>query len=125
MSWVLTGALCVLLVELCLRLPFGPVLSRLVRSSSRALHVVRAKAVSDHWKEKAMAAYARTTFASTFKLALLLGLLLAVATGLVLALERIAPGFEAFILSWLGIGVSVVFACLYVGLRKSLLRDRL
>ncbi|SON56849.1 hypothetical protein HDIA_3308 [Hartmannibacter diazotrophicus] len=122
MNWLLTAILCVLLVELAVRLPLAGAVLGVSGASKRAARVLRAKAISDHWKEKAMGAYARATFASTLKLAGLLIVILAIAFALVLLFEQISSGFESFILGWWGIGFSLVFATLYFSLRKVLLR---
>ncbi|MEM7025993.1 MAG: hypothetical protein AAF637_25940 [Pseudomonadota bacterium] len=124
MNWVLTALLCVLLVELALRLPFTAVVRILGRSSNRALHTLRAKSVSDHWKEKAMGAYARTTFLMSLKLASLLVLLLGVAVIAIVGLEQIFKGFQGFIVGWQGLGFSVVVASLYLTVRGKLLHGR-
>lgn len=119
MNWFLTAILCVLLVELALRLPFASTISEVIRSIEKAFHVIRAKAVSDHWKEKALAAYAQITFFSSIKLAGLLVVLLTIAAGLVVALGQISGGFESFILGWRGISFSIVFASLYFKVRST------
>jgi hypothetical protein len=121
-NWILTLPFCAVLVELVMRLPFIAVLHRLRVSSSRALHVVRAAKVSDHWKEKAMGAYARQTFAASAKIAALLAVVLGVAAVLVIGLDQISDGFQAFVLSWGGIGLSVIAATLYVMARKAIFR---
>ena len=92
MNWILTLPFCALLVELVMRLPFGTHLRRLQRSSSRAMHVVSAKAVSDHWKEKAMGAYARQTFLATATVAALLVLVLGLAGILVIGIDQVFGG---------------------------------
>ena len=125
MNWFLTAILCVLLVELALRLPFAAVVAGVSKSGGRAVRVVRAKAVSDHWKGKALAAYAQTTFLSSIKLAGLLVVLLTIAAVLVAALEQISGGFQSFILGWRGIGFSIVFASLYLTVRKLIVHGRL
>ena len=125
MNWFLTAILCVLLVELALRLPFAAVVAAVSKTGGRAFRAVRAKAVSDHWKEKAMGAYAQNTFFSSVKLAGLLVVLLTIATVLVLALEQVCDGFQSFILGWRGIGFSIAFASLYLTARKSILHGRL
>ena len=89
------------------------------KSGGKAVRVVRAKTVSDHWKEKALAAYAQTTFFSSIKLAGLLIVLLTIAAVLVVALEQISGGFQSFILGWRGISFSIVFASFYLTVRKS------
>ena len=125
MNWLLTAILCVLLVEFALRLPFAAVVAAVSKTGGRAFRVVRAKTVSDHWKEKALAAYAQTTFFSSIKLAGLLVVLLTIAAVLVVALEQISGGFQNFILGWRGIVFSIVFASFYMTVRKSILHGRL
>lgn len=125
MNWFLTAVLCVLLVELALRLPFAAAVAVLSRSGGKAFRVIRAKSVSDHWKEKALAAYAQTTFLSSIKLAGLLVVLLAVAAVLVVVLEQISSGFQSFILGWRGIAFTIVIASLYLTVRKSIVHGRL
>lgn len=125
MNWFLTAILCVLLVELALRLPFAAALGGVIRSGGRAVRVIRAKAVSDHWKEKALAAYAQTTFFSSIKLAGILVILLAVAAVLVVALEQISGGFQSFILGWRGIAFSIFLASFYLTIRESIVHGRL
>ncbi len=122
MNWLLTMVLCAVLVELVLRLPFLNPLKALHWSSNRAVRLVTAKAVSDHWKEKAMGAYARKTFVASAKIAGLLAIVLGAATLSVLALDRLSDGFQAFILSWTGLGGSVAAASLYVVARKAVIR---
>lgn len=122
MNWLLTIVLCGLLVELTVRLPLLTPLVAIRRSGTRAVHVLTVKNVSDHWKEKAMAAYARSTFTATAKVAGLLSVVLGVAFASVLVLDRLSNGFETFILSWGGIGSTVVIATLYFAVRKPVYR---
>ena len=124
MNWLLTAIVCVLLVELAVRLPFATTVAGLSRSSSRAFSVVRARA-SDHWKEKAMAAYARLTFLSSIRLAGLLAVLLLAAAILVLVFEQISGDFRSFILGWRGIVSGLAFASLYLTARKAIAGGRL
>lgn len=122
MNWLLTIVLCALLVELVLRLPFLNPIKVLSWSSNRALRVITTKGVSDHWKEKAMGAYAQKTFIASGKIAALLAVVLGFATLLVLGLERLFGGFQAFILSWKGLGSSIVAATLYIMARRVVFR---
>ena len=125
MNWFLTAILCVVLVEIALRLPFTDAVARAANYGGRAVRVVRANAVSDHWKEKALAAYAQATFLSSIKLAGFLAVLLTIAAVFVVALEQISGGFQSFILGWRGIGFSIVFASLYPTVRKLIVNGRL
>ena len=125
MNWFLAFVLCVPLVELVVRLPFASALRVLSTSGTKALHVVQSKAISDHWKEKVLCSYAQTTFVASAKLAAFLAVVLGVATLLVLGFERVFEGFQSFILGWAGIGASLVFASLYVALRRMIFHGRL
>ncbi|MGG7567369.1 sulfotransferase [Rhodovulum sp. DZ06] len=120
MNWLLAAALCVALVEMFMALPLAAPLRALTRSAGKAARVVSAKGVSDHWKEKAMGAYARATFAATGRLALLLGLIFAAAYALVLLFDAVSGGFEAFLLSWTGIIATLVLATGYAVARRKL-----
>ena len=120
MNWLLTVLFCAVLVEIVLKLPFLRPLEAILTSSRRAAHVVKAKVVSDHWKEKAMRAYAQRTFVASLKLAGLLALVLGGAALLLLALDRLSDGFQAFVLSWIGLASSVAAASLYIMARKAL-----
>lgn len=122
MNWLLTAALCVLMVEFALRLPLAGALSGVRRAGGKAVHVLSAKGISDHWKEKAMGAYAKMTFISTMKLCGLLIAFLAVAAALVFAFDAVQNGFEAFILDWAGLGASLVFASAYFYIRGKIVR---
>lgn len=117
MNWLFAAVLCVALVELVLRLPFAGTVVRITDSGRRSLRVVRSPAISDHWKERALSAYARNTMIASLRLALLLAVLAAVAAVLVVAFDRILPGFQPFILGWVGVGFSCGFACVYAWVR--------
>jgi len=81
--------------------------------------------VSDHWKEKAMLAYAGMMFSCSLKLAGWLLFLGAGAVLLIITFDQISRGFSSFIVSWQGIGLSIVFASLYLAVRKLLIHARL
>jgi len=122
-NWLLTAFLCAVLVEVALRLPFARAVAGVVRSGRRAVWVLRAKA-SDHWKEKAMGAYAKSTFLGSMTLAVLIAALLAVAVVLALVFDLVAPGYMAFLVGWQGILASVVLAFAYYYARKAVLGGR-
>ena len=123
MIFVLTALLCVILVELAVRLPFATAISRLAAAGGRSVRILRSKSVSDHWKEKAIGAYARMTFRASMELATFLGLVLLAASALIWVFEQAVDGFQDFILGWGGIGFTVVFASLYLAVRSRLLRS--
>jgi hypothetical protein len=82
---------------------------------------VGASGISDHWKEKAMGAYARTTFSATFLLALLIAAVIGVAGALIFGFEAVGlSGFFDFMLTWQGILFTIVAASAYAWLRGRL-----
>lgn len=121
MNWSLTLVLCIVLVEVFLRMPFLPSLVAITRTTARSMRVMRARGVSDHWKEKAMGAYARRTFMASLTLAGLLLAIAALATVLIVAFEQVSAGFGSFVLSWTGLIASVLAATLYVAVRRKVL----
>jgi len=60
------------------RLPIMPTLGAVLATTKRALHVVRASGISDHWKEVVVPRYALRIMIGTLSLALCLAALLAV-----------------------------------------------
>lgn len=122
MNWLFLILLSVVLVELLVRLPLLSPLTDISRTSRQAMHVAVTRSISDHWKERAMGAYARRTMLATCRLAALLSLVGLAATVIVLAFGLMSAGFEHFVLGWQGIAGSLVFACLYAVFRSFLFR---
>lgn len=119
---MLTLPLSALLVEIAMRIPFGTQLRDLQRFSGRAVHVISAGQISDHWKEKAMRAYAGHTCIAALKLAACLAAVLGAATIVVVGLEQLFQGFQSFVLSWAGIAACAVSATLYWTMRREMSR---
>ena len=121
MNWALTLLLCIVMVEMLLRMPLLPSLTAIVRTSERSMRLLRASGVSDHWKEKAMGAYARRTFLASVTLAGLIMIVAALAALLVLLFDQVSETFGAFVLSPTGLVVSLLTGTLYVVLRRKFL----
>lgn len=120
MSWVLLALFCALLVELAVRLPFVPILTRARTTTGKALHVFGSRAISEHWKEKVMLTYSLVTLGCSLGLAGLLIVLGVAALLLVLAFDLLDPTFSGLVTSGWGIAVSVGLACLYLPIRRFL-----
>jgi len=114
----LSAVLSVLLVEIVLRLPFADVLAEGRATAKKALWTVRARGVSDHWKEKVMLAYSGRMFASSFRLGGLVLLVGAAAVVATVVVDRIWSGFAEFVVSARGILATVVWASVYLAARK-------
>lgn len=120
MTWLLTAILCVMLIELMMRLPLPAAVSGISTVSAKALHVLTARGISDHWKEKVLLAYARNLFIATLKLAGLLLMVAAVALGLILVFDGLGTGTGEFIGSVPGLLYSTAVATGYFLLRRRL-----
>ena len=118
LSWIVAAALCAGLVEIGLRLPFPRTIADMTTAGRKAARTAASRRISDHWKEKAMGAYARTTFAATVQLAAMIVVLLGGAAFLVVSIDTAGlHGFSGFMTGALGLAFSCVFACLYAWLR--------
>ena len=114
MTWVLTGILTVMLVELFLRLPLIVTAVAIVVTARRAMRTLQRRGASDHWKEKASQAYAVRMLRATIMLAACLGVVAIAGAILALGMERLAPGFGLTLLSWAGLIISLAVATVYV-----------
>ncbi len=118
MIWVATILFCFVLVEVALRLPFGNALSALTRSTQRASRTMASRRISDHWKEKAIGAYAGRTFRASGTLAVLILGLAAVAAAFAWVLGAIlGRDLFAFLLTLPGLLLSAFVASLYAWMR--------
>ena len=120
MTWVVTTVLCIILIELVVRIPLPAVISEIRIVTRKALHTLGAKSISDHWKEKAILAYASSLLNSTMKLAGLLMAIGAIAVLLIFVLDYFGFRVGEFIVSWAGILFSIVVATVYYTIRKLL-----
>jgi hypothetical protein len=118
MTWILTTVLCIVLIEFVVRIPLSAVALEIISVSRKALHIMGAKSVSDHWKEKVMLAYAGSLFKSTMKLAGFLVTFGAIALLLIFVFDFFGSSIGEFIVTWIGILFSVVVATVYITIRK-------
>lgn len=118
MIWALTTILCVILVEIVVRLPLPVVISQINVIGRKAMHTLGTKSVSDHWKEKAILAYAFSLFFSTIKIAGYLVAIGVVAVFLVIVFDYFGVMVGEFIMSWRGVLFSFIVATLYFMIRK-------
>jgi len=105
-------------VELALRLPLLTPAGRIAATSQKALRMMANGAVSDHWKERAMLAYAGRTFAAVGLFVLALAALLGALAVIALSIDVIAPGFSAFLVSLPGLGLTLVAATVWMLVRR-------
>ncbi|MEJ2033378.1 MAG: hypothetical protein P8Y63_10150 [Deltaproteobacteria bacterium] len=88
--------------------------------AGKALHIMGAKSVSDHWKEKVVLAYSRSLFSLTMKLAAFLAIIGATGILFVYTSSLINDTIIHFIISQGGILLSMAVAGIYLSIRKFL-----
>lgn len=118
MNWALALILVALTIEAARHLPIFRALSDVRAIGQKALAVMQTDGVSDHWKEKAMAAYASKMFRATGVLAGLLLALFAGIAGLAIIFDFVAPGYVSFLLGWPGLTFATIAGCGYLIVRQ-------
>lgn len=120
MNYLLIVLASFIAVELFVRLPVIDQVHQLFGTTHKAGHIIAARAVSDHWKERVMLRYAREIMLSSVKLVVFMtaALFCAVLPAL-LVRELIDPdlSIEALFSSWSAVAVSLVAATAYYLLR--------
>ena len=109
---------CILSVEVFIRLNFISRIVLILKVTKRVTYVIPNNNISDHWKEKVIPAYALKIM--KYSLQILLILLLIIS--LFFIADYFFNDFLAFTFSWIGIIESMVFAFGYIYLRKSLIK---
>lgn len=115
-------AVCCAGTELFARLPVVMIARRMAQGAADARHIVRSRAISDHWKEKAMAVYAGRMARQTLALASAFLLLAGVAAALLALMAPIAPEAGHILTSAGGIMLGLGTAIVYFAMRCWLVR---
>ena len=118
MIHLLVSLICILSVEVFIRLNFLSYLDSILKVTKRVTYVIPKSNISDHWKEKVIPAHALRIM--KYSLQILLILLLIIS--LFFISDFFFNDFLAFTFSWVGIIESMVFAFGYVYLRKSFIK---
>ncbi len=125
MNYFLVSLASFIAVELFVRLPVIDQVHQLFGTTHKAGHIITARAVSDHWKERVMLRYAREIMLSSVKLVIFMtGVLCLAVLPAFLVRELVDPGLsiEALFSSWTAVGVSLVAATAYYVLRARFAR---
>tara|TARA_A100001015_G_scaffold34141_1_gene37809 strand:- start:547 stop:903 length:357 start_codon:yes stop_codon:yes gene_type:complete len=105
---------CILSVEVFIRLNFLSHLDSILKVTKKVTYVIPKNNISDHWKEKVIPAYALKIMKYSLQILLILLLILS----LFFITNLFYNNFLAFTLSLIGIIESMVFAFGYVYLRR-------
>ena len=109
---------CIVSVEVFIRLNFLSLLDSILKVTKKVIYVISQNNISDHWKERAVPAYALRIMRYSLQILLILLLILS----LFLIADFFFNDFLALTLSLIGIIESMVFAFGYVYLRKSVIK---
>ncbi len=106
-----------IVAELFIRLPIIGTVRRSSDIATKSATLIRAPKISDHWKERALPAYAGALFMQTLRL----GAMIALALSPVIAALAVSSLFDAPLMSLLvsipGIALSVAAAGIYAFVR--------
>ncbi len=114
MFHLLLSLVCILSIEIFIRLNFFHLLGLLLRVTKKVIHVMPASNISDHWKERVILIYALIMMKRSIQMLLIILLIIA----LFFIVDYIKNDFIKFSLSLLGIIDSICFAFGYLYLRK-------
>lgn len=123
MNYLAVCMLCVLGVELFIRLPFARHISALGSVSRKSARVVSSSKISDHWKEKALQRYSKDMAVASLLTGFYLLLLGAIASVFAMAIDwllNITPATLEYLVTAPGLIIATVFSVLYVVGRKRL-----
>lgn len=116
MPWLWLVAGTVVAAELLVRLPWLDRVRALATLLRKIHRVLRSQAISDHWKERVMLAYA----GELLRLSSMVCALMLTALAPVLLLAALHVPVMSLVLDPAGMAVSVAAACTYVTLRRRL-----
>jgi hypothetical protein len=109
---------CILSVEVFIKLNFLSHLDSILKVIKRVTYVIPNINISDHWKEKVIPAYALRIMKYSLQILVILLLIMS----LFFITDLFYNNFLAFTFSLIGIIESMVFAFGYVYLRKSFIK---
>lgn len=118
MTHLLLLLVCILSVEVFIRLEFLSLSDSILKVTKKVANVIPKNNISEHWKEKAIPIYALKII--KYSLQILLILLLIMSFFFITDLFQ--NNFFAFTISLIGIIESMVFAFGYIYLRKLFIR---
>ena len=116
MIHILLLLVCILAVEVFIRLNFLSFLDSILKVTKKVTYVIQQRNISDHWKEKVIPTYALRIMKYSLQILMILLLILS----FFFIVDLFYNNFLAFTVSLIGILESVVFAFGYVFLRKLL-----
>jgi hypothetical protein len=114
MSHLILLLICIISVEVFIRIGFLSILDSILRVTRKVTHIIPKENISDHWKEKVIPVYALRIM----KLSLQVILIISCILFIIFAADLFVVDFLSLSLSFIGIIESMVFAFGYVHLRR-------
>jgi hypothetical protein len=113
--------ICIVAVELFIRLPFLKRAAQLTDISRKTTRVIMSSRISDHWKEKALQRYSRDMAVCSLALGFFLAIVFVSVTGIAMLLDiLIRPEVSSlnYLMTTEGIFLGTGFALVYAFVRK-------
>lgn len=118
LSWGILPLLLIITIEIFYRLPLQMHVKNMLKTALKSSHIITAKNISDHWKERVLLRYATTLFCTSLMVAAYMVL---VCAPLILCQwtnsQLIEPLFSLY-----GMSLSTFFVIMYLLLRKKIMR---
>lgn len=118
MNHLLLLLVCILSVEVFIRLNFLPLLDSILKVARKVIHVIPQDNISDHWKEKVIPTYALRIMKHSLQVLLILFLILSIF----FIADSVLNTFLVFTLSLIGIIESIILAFGYFLLRRAFIK---
>ena len=118
MTHFLLLLVCIVSIEVLIRLNFLSFLGSILNITRKVTHVISQDNISDHWKERVIPAYALRIMKYSLQILFILLLILS----FFFIADYFFNDFLSLALSLIGVAESIVFAFGYVFLRKALLK---
>lgn len=116
MNHLLLSLVCILSVEVFIRLNFISILNSITMVAKKVFHVIPNNNISDHWKERAIPKYALKIMKNSLQILIII---LVILSFFIIA-DLFFNNFIAFSISLSGLFESIVFAFGYAYLRKAI-----
>ncbi len=118
MNHIVLLLICILSVEVFIRFNFLLLLDSILTVTKKVTYIILHENISDHWKEKAIPAYAL----KIMKFSIQIFLIILCIFSFFFIPDFFLNGFLVYTLSFIGIFESMVFAFGYVFFRKSVIK---
>tara|TARA_B100000902_G_C27207875_1_gene862655 strand:+ start:411 stop:767 length:357 start_codon:yes stop_codon:yes gene_type:complete len=109
---------CILSVEVFFRFNFLLLLNSILKVTKKVIYIIPKENISDHWKEKAIPAYAL----KIMKFSIQIFLILLCIISFLFITDIFLSDFLVYTFSFFGVIESIVFASAYVYLRESVIK---